>query len=160
MSVDEEKGNDIRYAVDNPPCPRTSPVVDECDLLDDTDESILLSCLEDLKSEDNSCEDTLAALRAAIVKLQETQGAHSTMLSTDHAPYHDPRVPIDHASAVEFTALPTEQILPLPCTLNIILDAKQAQALHEFDNASAVGPKFSCTRSELLARLQKLALSA
>ncbi len=69
-------------------------------------------------------------------------------------------MPIDHASVVELTALPTEQTLPLPCTLTIILDAKQAQALHEFDNALAEGPKFSCTRFELLARLQKLALGA
>ena len=56
-AVDEIAGNTTHIALDG-----------------QMDEGALLACLDDLQSDDNSCEDALGILRAVLVQLQALQG--------------------------------------------------------------------------------------
>jgi len=65
-------------------------------------------------------------------------------------------MPINYESQKELTVQTKEQTSLPPSIPTNILEAEQA--LRKFDTSSAVGPKCSCTRFELLNRLQKLSL--
>jgi hypothetical protein len=84
------------------------------------------------------------------------------MHNKDLAPHQDPCVRTNGKPEVKPTALKvmrtTNQTPRLAFIPTNIFEAEQA--LHDFDNASAVGPKLSSTRFELLARLRNLSADA